>query len=368
MKILLTVPSLAREFGGPVEKAFKLASSLRTLGNEVSILGCGEMSGEIEIPILFSFHTTPFPRSIRPIKQAVRQADIVHVFGYRDPVGTIAAHLARRLGVPYLIEPVGMHRRRIRSAGLKATFDGLLGQRILRNASGIIATSELERTELQEDGVAAHLIRVRPNGVNVPVALPPRGQLRKRFAIPQSAQLVLYLGRINRKKGLPHLTRALAGREGVRGLMVGVDDDGTMREILRERRRLGLEKTLLIHPQGLWGEGKWGALVDADVFCLFSETENFGNAAAEAACAGTPVVVTDACGVAEWLDPAARKVIPFGDEALLRSALSEILSNPSYKSAAVEGATRLRESLNWTRIAHLQMEIYHSVLGVEATK
>ena len=48
---------------------------------------------------------------------------------------------------------------------------------------------------------------------------------------------------------------------------------------------------------------------DADVFVLASEGESFGMVAAEAAASGTPVVVTDRCGVAEVLGPDGALVV-----------------------------------------------------------
>src|SRR3981189_2026543 len=46
---------------------------------------------------------------------------------------------------------------------------------------------------------------------------------------------------------------------------------------------------------------KGSAYRDADVFVLPSQNENFGNTAGEAVAAGTPVVVTDKCGIAPLL-------------------------------------------------------------------
>src|SRR5260370_36920804 len=57
-----------------------------------------------------------------------------------------------------------------------------------------------------------------------------------------------------------------------------------------------------VHLSGAaYGEQKWGAYRDADVFVLPSQNENFGNTAGEAVAAGTPVVVTDKCGIAPLL-------------------------------------------------------------------
>ena len=55
----------------------------------------------------------------------------------------------------------------------------------------------------------------------------------------------------------------------------------------------------------LYDEAKWAAYRDADLFVLPSQSENFGNAAAEAIACGTPVMVTDRCGIAPLVDQPA---------------------------------------------------------------
>ena len=110
-----------------------------------------------------SFHGTPIPASLGPLNRMVRKADVVHVVGFRDPVGTAAAWFANRAGgSPYVVEPAGMRRRRVRSVPLKRVFDDLVGDRVIGRAARVIATSSLEHDELIEDGVDA--VRDRPCG------------------------------------------------------------------------------------------------------------------------------------------------------------------------------------------------------------
>jgi glycosyltransferase involved in cell wall biosynthesis len=288
----------------------------------------------------------------------------VHVIGYRDPVGTAAVLAAQMAHVPYLIEPVGMYRRRIRSRALKATFDATLGRAVVRRAKAFVATSRLEVRELTQDGIPQERIRLRPNGVDVAglLPLPERGLSRARFGLPLRAPLVLALGRITRKKGLPHLLEALIRLPDLWALIAGPDDgDGTLEEVLRSRARLGLAGRVIIHPTALWSRDKAEALAAADCFCLPSATENFGTAAAEAAAVGLPVVVSDLCGASEWLDPAASRTVPYGDVAALAVALSGLLDSRSSIEAA-RAAPRIRASLDWTALAEQQVEIYEETL------
>src|SRR6266516_3125263 len=162
MKVLLAVPSFGKQFGGPIAVARGLHGGLRDLDVDATLIGAGNSrAGTLSLPAALRFHGTPVPLSLPKILPAVRHADIVHIIGYRDPVGTTAALAARMLRVPYLLEPVGMHRRHVRSMRLKAAYDATFGRAVVGGARLIIATSRGEAAELAEDGIAPQRIVVR---------------------------------------------------------------------------------------------------------------------------------------------------------------------------------------------------------------
>jgi glycosyltransferase involved in cell wall biosynthesis len=287
----------------------------------------------------------------------------VHIFGYRDPVGLVGAMAATRASVPYLIEPCGMVRPKVRSFLAKRAFDAAIGKRVLERAAIIVATSKLERRELLEEGVDRNRIRIRPNGITLPPSDAHRDDfIRKRFGVPMEAPLVLTIGRIARVKGLFDLVESVSRLPGAHLLIAGPDArDGTLPALVR--RTSGLGGRVHIDPEGLWGRDKLQAFGDADCFALPSQTENFGNAAAEAATAGLPVVVSDECGVAEVLDPAAHRVIRVGDVGALTAAIAELIRGDGPRRAAASAALKLRELLDWSSLVAVQLEIYREVLS-----
>lgn len=362
LRVLLTVPSLAREFGGPVDVARAIRDALRARNVDVRLVGADGTDGEA-LPLLGKVRGTPIPRSFRSLRSAIAGADIVHVLGYRDPVGVVAASAAVRARVPYLLEPCGMARPRVRSVAAKRAFDATIGRPVLDRASLFVATSELERRELVEDGIPSARIRTRPNGVTLPPGEPRRtGRIRAAYDVPAEAPLVLALGRITRKKGLLDLVHAALTLSNVHVLIAGPDaKDGTLPRLLRARSTT--TRRVHVDPRGLWGRDKLDAFADADCFALPSQTENFGNAAAEAAVVGLPVVVSDECGVAELLDPSGHRVISVGDVDALAAAIADLTRGDSSRRAAASAATSLRAELDWSRLVEVQLKIYREALS-----
>jgi len=318
---------------------------------------------ELGLESIGSFHVTPWPRSTGPLRRLISRADIVHVIGFRDPIGTVAAIAGRRSGIPYILEPIGMHRRRIRSERLKLGFDLAFGKTIVTRSARIIATSRLEAKELTADGVSEAHITVRANGVSVEelLPLPLRGSFRKVEGIPDDVPLVLSLGRITRKKRLDALAEAVSALGGVSLAIVGPPEgDATLTRLNQIAGKS--DGRIHIIPRGLWGPEKAAAFADADAFCLPSATENFGNAAAEAAVAGLPVIVSNQCGVAEWLPKGASWAVEVGDATGLQRALKESL-DPKASLVARDCASSLAAELAWGRLARDQEATYRSVLG-----
>ena len=327
LRIVFAAPAYwpAVAFGGPIWVARELTEGLAARGHRVDVVTTSLRS--IGAPPSARLHTsvrehagvtvhelaTPFRyrwMGVTPtlplVLRSLPRPDIVHVFGYRDVVTTLAGVWARARSIPYVFEPLDMYVRRYRSLRLKGIFDPLIGERVARGAALVLAVSELERAEVIEAGLDPARVVVRPNGF--PAPHDEHGSaLRTRLGIGTEVPLVLNVGRIAYKKGLDLLLEAVAGIPDVQLAIVGPDDgDGTLARLEELQARPELDgRVHLVPPFGdrqpreLYGE--------ADVFVLPSRNESFGMVAAEAAAAGTPVVVTDRCGVAALLGERAAR-------------------------------------------------------------
>jgi len=113
----------------------------------------------------------------------------------------------------------------------------------------------------------------------------------------------------------------------------------------------------VVFSGAVFGDMKWAAYRDADVFVLPSQNENFGNTAAEAAACGTPVVITENCGVAPLLKGIAALVVAHETEAVAE-AVKTILSNPELRTRLSAGGRTTASRLGWEEPVYAMQQIY----------
>lgn len=285
--------------------------------------------------------------------------DVVHLFGYRDVVTTVVGAWARRSKIPYILEPLGMFEPRLRKVRLKSLFDATVLRPIVRDAEAIVLTSNHEAQAAIAAGAPAQLIDIRGNGFPPVVAAPSsHGALRGPLGL-QDEQLVLYVGRIAAGKGIELLLRSARSLPTVHFAFVGPDDGHGAEQLIAAAAAdpvtAGRIHRLRPHTRPL------ELYADADVFVLASEGESFGMVAAEAAASGTPVVVTDRCGVAEVLGPRGALVVPY-DYGEVESAIRRMLAEPELRRRLVAGAKEVAQEHAWSRIVDRQEMLYRRVV------
>ncbi|HEY6903702.1 MAG TPA: glycosyltransferase, partial [Candidatus Acidoferrales bacterium] len=351
MRILKVVQAYYpfQDKGGPVAKVGALARGLAKRGHRVTVLtadlgvrnyrGAGvefetckwgwrsEQDGVEVIYLSTAGHyraVTLNPRIVGFCRESMNRFDVAQIYGLYDWLGPAASFFCRRRGVPYVLEPMGMFRPIVRNIALKRLYHRVFGNALAAGARFLIATSEQERQELIEAGVAASRIFVRRNGIELPERLPNRGELRRIWGIREDARVVLFLGRVVSKKSPDLLLEAFSRWHGNPGNQNSVlviagpaEGDGFLARLKTMAQELNLgESVRFVGP--LYETTKWQAYRDADVFVLPSQNENFGNTAGESAACGTPVIVTDQCGVAPFVGSAGL-VVSYDTRAIERA-------------------------------------------------
>lgn len=391
MKILQVVPYFypAEAYGGPVPVTGHVTKELVQRGHEVTVYTTDTMDGSTRQKARYleiggvkvhyfrnlnnslAWHRLFFaPGMIPQLRKEIRTFDVIHLQDYRTFQNIVVHHYAKKNGIPYVLQAHGSVGAFFQKGFLKRTYDTIWGHRILRDASKAIAVTKIEAEQLKNVGVSEDKIEIVPPGIDLSgfESLPKKGRFRNRYGLNSSQRIVLYLARIHKIKGPDLLAKAFArlvGEDSDTQLVVVGPDDGYLPALKKMVKELGIEERVLFTGP-LYGKEKLEAYVDADVYVLPSSYEIFGLTVLEACACGTPVVVTEACGLADWIDQRAGFKVAH-DEYRLQEAICVLLSNEELRKQLGDRARELvREQFSWHKAAQQIEKIYTELLSTSS--
>jgi starch synthase len=313
-------------------------------------------------------------------------ADLVHSHTW---YANLAGHVAKLLhGVPHVatahsLEPLRPWKAEQLGGGYAVS--SWCERSALEAADAVIAVS----AGMAHDVLAAYpaippeRVHVVHNGIDTDEYAPDRGtDVLQRLGVDPAVPSVVYVGRITRQKGLPHLLRAArslpAGVQLV--LLAGAPDTP----------EIGAEvETLAAELRGSRGGVVWiremlpkreviQVLTQATVFVCPSVYEPMGIVNLEAMACETAVVATATGGIPEVVedgrtgllvpidqasDVSGTPLKPERFEADLAAAVNELLADPG-RAAAMGRAGRERavRQFSWSSVARATYDLYGSLL------
>lgn len=247
---------------------------------------------------------------------------------------------------------------------------------IARAATHLLADSHSQRDFLVAEGVVAPgkievLGAGSISGVDLARFRPDpelRARLRAELALPEAALVFLFLGRLNRDKGVPELARAFAEVAGrcpeAHLLVVGPDEQGltpaleeTLRPVSERVRFVGFTD----RPEQLMAAG--------DVYCLPSHREGFGTAVIEAAAAGLPAVASRIYGLTDAVvDGTTGLLHPPGDVAAIAGQMARLAADAGLRAELGRRArSRAEQEFPATRLTAEWVRLYERLLSGAAT-
>jgi glycosyltransferase involved in cell wall biosynthesis len=294
-------------------------------------------------------------------RESIRAAHGVHIHGLWEPHCNVAAAAARACKRPYIISAHGMldlwalRHKRVK----KALYAALIEARNLQRAACLRALTLDEVEDYRRVGMGAP-IAVVPTGVEVPTGI--TGDLFWE-SYPQLAgrRIILFLGRVHRKKGLDVLLEAWSRipnpSDDVHVVIAG-PDDGHLPELKQAVEKLGLEHSVTFAGM-LYGERKWSALRAASVFVLPSHSEGFSVAVLEALGMGLPVIVTDQCHFPEVKEQHCGWTIQ-PEIAQVEEALRDFLQLPPEEAVRMgeRGRNLVEKRFTWSVIGQQMADVY----------
>ena len=310
LKILQLVHTLDPSVGGVATSVLALSRGLARRGHKIDIVVLDDPSAtwianvDLTVHALSSGLTSyRYSRALLPwLREHGGDYDRVIVNGIWQYLSFAAWRRYAGSSIPYHVFPHGML-----DPWFKETFPlkhlkkwlywPWAEYRVLRDAAGVIFSSEEERLQARK---SFRLYRARekvsPLGVEASPILPnAKSEFLSRYSQLQNTRNLLFLGRLHPKKGCDILLDAfarLSSRESTSLILAGPDQIGWEKDLRRQVESLNLTDRVVFTGM-LQGVMKQGALASADALVLPSHQENFGISVVEALAAGVPVLISN---------------------------------------------------------------------------
>ena len=400
MKILHVATTLGPKNGGAAVACIELCLALADLGHTVEIVttnidvppdwrvirGRSYQHKNISIHFATALGSTYYwfsPALALLLWRKVPDFDVVHIHSlYRFHL-PVTSWVCRWFKKPYVVKPHGsldpflFRYRRWRKIPHEVLFDrpayahAAAIQYVAREEQRLAESTNLI-VGLKTVGVVVPSAVVVPEGTSIgagPVAQMKTAHaqiLFDRFPNLCGKRIVLFLGRLNFKKGMDILVKAFASVQcqvpNAHVLFVGPDSEGYSAQI-----KMWLEESQVSEHATftgmLLGEEKTAAFCAAEVFVLSSYTENFGIAIIEAMAQGCPVVISNKVNIWQEIQDVDAGIVTDCDDIQTANAILRVLKEPGLAARLVANGKRLAtEHFTWP-VAGKKMEIvYREIL------
>ncbi len=392
MDVLFLSPSLSRNAGGIFEIEKSLAHALSGYAVEVQALGLHDSNWEedkagwapLKATVVPVFGPTSFgyaPALNRVL--AGSSFDVLHLHAmWMYP--SLVAHRAKKIRkCPLMVTPNGMLEPwALNNSAWKKKVAGFIYEnRMLNGASCLQANTEKELRDFRAYGLVKPVCII-PNGVDLPdvnIFKPAASHEKK---------ILLFLGRLHPKKGLPNALRAWSkicrGKQG-RGwqfVIAGWDRGGHEAELKQLCAGLGIPyaevkaadfcdpasgyggQASVVFTGPAFGEAKDKLFGRADAFLLPSFSEGLPMAVLEAWGHRVPVVMTAQCNLPEGFAAKAAWQTDTSSEGLTRT-LQVLLdtSDADRLEFGLNGRKLVEERFSWPMVASQMKLVYDWLLG-----
>ncbi|MEH1907095.1 MAG: glycosyltransferase [Nostoc sp.] len=386
MKILMVIPALGNIYGGTTKIVLDLAESVGKLGVSVDIVTTNANgSTTLDVPLnkwitennyrvqyfsYLKFLDYKFTGSMTKwLFYNVSDYGIVHTHGiFSYPV--LAAHLTCQFRiVPYIATPHGMMEpwALAYKAWKKKFYFTLFEKPSLQKANAIQMTASTEARQINTLDLKTPLVFV-PNGINSTdfESLPSAELFYEQFPNTRNKTLIIFLGRIDPKKGLDLLASAFAKAHEkfpeTHLIVAGLDNTGFLPTAESYFSKAGCKDAVTFTGM-LTGAMKYAALASANIYVAPSYSEGFSMSVLEGMAAGLPCVITTGCNFPEAAAAGIACVVDINANQIA-NALIELLKQPLEAKDMGDRARKLiLENYTWDSIASKLVSVYQDIIS-----
>jgi len=372
LKQLHIVPDIALSSGGLGLAALRFGEALAKAGARVTLFSASNENQALLIPSpnIDNFKCVDYAFSGNFAQRLIQQQkwideycvqhrpDIIHLHGVWLPLLTMAARVANKRGIPYIISPHGcyepwaLNQKRLKKAIALMTYQGMVN----RAATMFFATAEQEVESIRRLNIFQPIVMI-PNGVDIgvpPVRIQHNGK-----------RIILFLSRIHPKKGLLDLVEAWAKVRDPnwRIVIAGPDENGHQSEV---------QAAIAVH--GLVSDFEFIGLVDgakksacfanAELFVLPTYSENFGIAVAEALANELPVITTTGAPWKDLDDYRCGWWVSPGVAGISEALKTAMRTDPAeLRLMGEKGRQLVSEKYSWDKIGRDALRAYTSIVS-----
>lgn len=362
MKILHVITGMQRAAGTSVFCG-EVCSGLVALGHEIMIAvanpeasDCYPVNSRVElISVVSLLHsTTP----------SIPHFDLIHIHALWSPLLHKVAKWAYKSKIPVVWSPHGMLTPwAMSNKKWKKLLAWWLYQRWdLKKASLIHATAESEVKDIRRMGLKNRVV-LAPLGVKID------GRI-ERVERVDGKKVLLFVSRVQRKKGLVNLVKAWREvkewrREGVKEWkvrIVGPDQEGHAAELRALCEELGVSEDFeFVGPK--YGDELQREYASADLFVLPTHSENFGSVVVEALAHDVPVICTKGAPWQELEERGCGWWLDIGVEPLAEALkIALFASCESLVEMGVRGRKLVEEKYTWGVVVKTVIDGYKEIV------
>jgi glycosyltransferase involved in cell wall biosynthesis len=376
IRILYSISYFNPRFGGDVNVCYNLSREMAKKGHDVTIITTDyefdknfaeslvgiKVIGFKRIFNLGYFIYTPAISSW--LDHNIKNFDIIHLHNYRSYQNNEICARAKRDHVPFILQAHGSVPPTTDKKMITYFYDLFWGNDILKSSSKFIAITRREVEQYKRRDISEDKICIVPNGIDSSVyhKLPEKGKFREKYLINLETKLILYLGRLDRIKGIDLILESYADiindyHDSV--LVLVGPDHGHKSHLERLAKKLDISDRVLF--TGFVSElEKKMALVDSDVF-VTPYYYGFPVTFLEACSCGTPIIVTNKGDDLDFIQDNVGFVVENTKENL-SNAIRIVFSDKEVRNKFKQrGREIIAERFTWDKISNKLEDIYLDV-------
>jgi glycosyltransferase involved in cell wall biosynthesis len=285
------------------------------------------------------------------LNKRIRQYQIVHAHGFGHFTSDIVSVVRRIFGIPAVLTTHGLHQEIAQEGFHRSLLWSYYRETLVR-----LTLRTVDRILVLTPDEIRYLSRFGPQVVSktrvIPVGVELEGFPSVKDGRTEGRPILLYVGRIDRGKGLELLIEAVSHLRNYDPLLLLAGRRSEYSKVLEKLvAEKGLENNVVL--TGFVSESeKKRLLMSATVFCLPSEYEGASLAVLEAMAAGKPVVASKVGGVPFLVEDGSSGYLTKSNDANSFAAnLERLIRNPRIRYAMGERGREIARDYAWPHIA-----------------